>query len=55
MNGKKAMWKVTVGPRGLEIRAGRHLRVSMSPTMMFWLASLAGAIGTSPYWTYWLA
>lgn len=45
------VWNVSLGRGGLEVKAGRHLYVSMSHTLLFWLISVAGTVGTSPYWT----
>ncbi|WP_328406421.1 hypothetical protein OHS70_38430 (plasmid) [Streptomyces sp. NBC_00390] len=44
-------WTVSLGRRGLEVKGGRHLHVSLSRTLLFWLVSVAGAASTSPYWT----
>lgn len=43
-------WGLYVGRRGLEVRVGRHLNVSMSLTLFSWLASLSGIVGSFPYW-----
>ncbi|MYY80872.1 MULTISPECIES: hypothetical protein [unclassified Streptomyces] len=44
------VWTVSLGHRGLEVKGGRHLHVSLSRPLFFWLVSVAGA-ATSPYWT----
>lgn len=44
-------WTVNLGRRGLEVKGGRHLHVSLSRTLLFWLLSVAGTASTSPYWT----
>lgn len=43
-------WGLYVGRRGLEVRAGRHLGVSMSLPLLSWVASLLGVMGSFPYW-----
>lgn len=45
------VWTLNLGRRGLEVKAGRHLHVSLSRTLLFWLVSVAGTASTSPYWT----
>lgn len=42
---------LSLGRRGLEMKVGRHLHVFLSRPLLFWLASIAGTAGTSPYWT----
>ncbi|USQ89875.1 hypothetical protein NFX46_40015 (plasmid) [Streptomyces phaeoluteigriseus] len=45
------VWTVSLGHRGLEVKGGRHLHVSLSRTLLFWIVSVTGAASTSPYWT----
>ncbi|MCF3120215.1 MULTISPECIES: hypothetical protein [Streptomyces] len=43
-------WQLTVGRQGLRVDAGRHLRLSMSLTLMGWIASAGGFVGASSHW-----
>ncbi|MFJ2767287.1 hypothetical protein [Streptomyces sp. NPDC087300] len=43
-------WQLTLGRHGLRVDAGRHLRLSMSLTLMGWLASAGGFVGASSHW-----
>ncbi|MDT0458088.1 hypothetical protein RM550_20495 [Streptomyces sp. DSM 41527] len=43
-------WSVTVGRKGLEVRGGRHLRVSVSPGLLSWIIGAAGTIVSNPLW-----
>ncbi|MFE4777850.1 hypothetical protein [Streptomyces sp. NPDC056713] len=45
-------WQLVLGREGLKVSAGRHLRVSMSLTLLGWLASLGGIVGTGSYWSF---
>ena len=53
--GKGAQWGLRLSREGLNIEAGRHLRLSMSLTLLFWLVSLSSAITSSAYWAHLVA
>ncbi|MFF5960813.1 hypothetical protein [Streptomyces luteogriseus] len=44
-------WGINLGRDGLRVEAGRHLQLSMSLTVLFWLISVATAVGSGPFWT----
>ncbi|MGW1364729.1 hypothetical protein ACWCQP_45905 [Streptomyces chartreusis] len=48
---ENAAWTISLQRRGLEVKAGRHLHLSLSRTLLWWLVSVAGAASASPYWT----
>ncbi|MEU1409702.1 hypothetical protein ABZ471_47215 [Streptomyces sp. NPDC005728] len=48
---ENAAWTISLQRRGLEVKAGRHLHLSLSRTLLWWLASVVGAASASPYWT----
>ncbi|MEV5982178.1 hypothetical protein [Streptomyces sp. NPDC052114] len=43
-------WQLTLGRHGLRLDAGRHLRLSMSLTLIGWIASAGGFVGASTHW-----
>ncbi|MFE4678185.1 hypothetical protein [Streptomyces sp. NPDC056723] len=45
-------WQLLLGREGLRVHAGRHLRVSMSLTLLGWLVSLCGFVGADSYWSF---
>ncbi|MEU8959534.1 hypothetical protein AB0C93_35200 [Streptomyces sp. NPDC048518] len=43
-------WQLSLGRQGLRVDAGRHLRLSMSLTLIGWLASTGGFVGAISHW-----
>ncbi|MFF3646931.1 hypothetical protein [Streptomyces sp. NPDC002564] len=43
-------WQVSLGRQGLRVDAGRHLRLSMSLTLIGWFASTGGFLGAISHW-----
>ncbi|MFI9809552.1 hypothetical protein ACIHEJ_35380 [Streptomyces sp. NPDC052301] len=48
---ENTVWTISLQRRGLEVKAGRHLHLSLSRTLLWWLVSVIGAASASPYWT----
>ncbi|MFI6567043.1 hypothetical protein [Streptomyces sp. NPDC050534] len=42
-------WKVVLGRNGLTVKAGRHLRVFVSLTLLSWVLGLAGFVSAGSY------
>ncbi|WP_406132281.1 hypothetical protein [Streptomyces sp. NBC_00989] len=47
--GNEQNWDLRLDRSGLELRAGRHLQLSVSLAMIWWLLTVAGVV-SSPYW-----
>ncbi|MGW3108290.1 hypothetical protein OG241_06660 [Streptomyces sp. NBC_01390] len=47
--GDKRDWDLRLDRAGLVVRAGRHLQLSVSLAMIWWLLTMAGVV-SSPYW-----
>ncbi|MFB7248336.1 hypothetical protein ACFCYX_38485 [Streptomyces populi] len=41
-------WNLTLGRQGLELRAGRHLHLSVSLVLLAWLLTVSGAASVLP-------
>lgn len=42
-------WDARLDRSGLVVRAGRHLQLSVSLALLWWILTLAGVV-SSPYW-----
>ncbi|MER5511528.1 hypothetical protein ABT052_40385 [Streptomyces sp. NPDC002766] len=47
--GDERNWDLRLDRSGLLVRAGRHLQLSVSLAMIWWLLTVAGVV-SSPYW-----
>ncbi|SEE65724.1 hypothetical protein SAMN05216532_8191 [Streptomyces sp. 2231.1] len=47
-------WQLTLGRKGLQIHAGRHLSLSLSLPVLAWGASISGLISTAGHWIQFL-
>ncbi|MGW1209924.1 hypothetical protein ACWD5F_09780 [Streptomyces sp. NPDC002499] len=43
-------WDFRLDRSGMRVRAGRHLQLSMSLAMIWWLLTVAGVVSSSPFW-----
>jgi hypothetical protein len=49
-----APWQLHLGRKGLHLRAGRHLTLSLSLPVLAWGASVSGLVSTAAHWVQFL-